>query len=89
MTVNSVPEPTLKPKGKEPTPPKAPTIHYHLHRLTVKPEAPQPKKPTPAPKAQVPALPQTGTASSVGLSVLGMILAGFGLFGLKKRNEVK
>ncbi|BAW16073.1 putative cell wall anchor protein [Streptococcus intermedius] len=89
VTVNSVPEPTLKPKGKEPTPPKAPTVHYHLHRLTVKPEAPQPKKPIPAPKAQVPALPQTGTASSVGLSVLGMILAGFGLFGLKKRNEVK
>ena len=66
-----------------------PTVHYHLHRLTVKPEAPQPKKPIPAPKAQTPALPQTGTASSVGLSVLGMILASFGLFGLKKRNEVK
>ncbi|WP_117286525.1 GbpC/Spa domain-containing protein [Streptococcus intermedius] len=87
VTVNGVPEPTLKPKEKEPTPPEAPTVHYHLHRLTVKPEAPQPKKAAPAPKAQTPALPQTGTASSVGLSVLGMILAGFGLFGLKKQKE--
>ncbi|MBO0365291.1 LPXTG cell wall anchor domain-containing protein, partial [Streptococcus vaginalis] len=54
---------------------------------TPEPEKPQPKKPTPAPKTPAPALPQTGTASSVGLSVLGMILAGFGLFGLKKHKE--
>lgn len=87
VTVDGVPEPTLKPKEKEPTPLEPPTVHYHLHRLTVKPEAPQPKKAAPAPKAQTPALPQTGTASSVGLSVLGMILAGFGLFGLKKQKE--
>lgn len=50
-------------------------------------EKPQPKKPTPAPKTPAPALPQTGTASGIGLSVLGMILAGFGLFGLKKHKE--
>lgn len=87
VTVNGVPEPTLKPKKKEPTPLEPPTVHYHLHRLTVKPEAPQPKEPTPALKAQAPALPQTGTASSVGLSVLGMILAGFSLVGLKKQKE--
>ena len=85
VTVNGVPEPMLKPKKKESTPPKAPTVHYHLHRLTVKPEASQPKKPTPAPKA--PALPQTGTASSVGLSALGILFAAFGLFGLKKQKE--
>lgn len=54
---------------------------------TPEPEKPQPKKPTPAPKAPAPALPQTGTASGIGLSVLGMILAGFGLFGLKKQKE--
>lgn len=54
---------------------------------TPEPEKPQPKKPTPAPKTPAPVLPQTGTASSVGLSVLGMILAGFGLFGLKKQKE--
>ena len=54
---------------------------------TPEPETPQPKKPAPAPKAQTPALPHTGTASSVGLSVLGMILAGFGLFSLKKHKE--
>lgn len=52
---------------------------------TPEPEKPQPK--TPAPTAQKPALPQTGTASGIGLSVLGMILAGFGLFGLKKHKE--
>ncbi|NGG16765.1 LPXTG cell wall anchor domain-containing protein, partial [Streptococcus anginosus] len=40
-----------------------------------------------APKTPAPALPQTGTASGIGLSVLGMILAGFGLFGLKKQKE--
>ena len=51
------------------------------------PEKPQPKKPTPASKTPAPALPQTGTASGIGLSVLGMILAGFGLFGLKKHKE--
>ncbi|NGG16982.1 LPXTG cell wall anchor domain-containing protein, partial [Streptococcus anginosus] len=45
---------------------------------TPEPEKPQPKKPTPAPKTPAPALPQTGTASGIGLSVLGMILAGFG-----------
>ena len=50
-------------------------------------EKPQPKKPIPAPKTPAPALPQTGTASGIGLSVLGMILAGFGLFGLKKHKE--
>lgn len=54
---------------------------------TPEPEKPQPKKPTPAPKTPAPALPQTGTASGIGLSVLGMILAGFGLFGLKKYKE--
>lgn len=54
---------------------------------TPEPEKPQPKKPTPAPKIPAPALPQTGTASGIGLSVLGMILAGFGLFGLKKQKE--
>lgn len=54
---------------------------------TPEPEKPQPKKPTPAPKAPAPALPQTGTASGIGLSVLGMILAGFGLFGLKKQKK--
>lgn len=54
---------------------------------TPDPEKPQPKKPTPAPKTPAPALPQTGTASGIGLSVLGMILAGFGLFGLKKHKE--
>ena len=54
---------------------------------TPKLEKPQPKKPTPAPKTPAPALPQTGTASGIGLSVLGMILAGFGLFGLKKHKE--
>lgn len=54
---------------------------------TPEPEKPQPKKPTPAPKTPAPALPQTGTASGIGLSVLGMILAGFGLFGLKKQKE--
>ena len=54
---------------------------------TPEPEKPQPKTPTPAPTAQKPALPQTGTASGIGLSVLGMILAGFGLFGLKKHKE--
>lgn len=50
-------------------------------------EKPQPKKPIPAPKTPALALPQTGTASGIGLSVLGMILAGFGLFGLKKHKE--
>ena len=54
---------------------------------TPEPEKPQPKKPTPAAKTPAPALPQTGTASGIGLSVLGMILAGFGLFGLKKHKE--
>ena len=54
---------------------------------TPEPEKPQPKKPTPAPKTPAPTLPQTGTASGIGLSVLGMILAGFGLFGLKKHKE--
>ena len=54
---------------------------------TPEPEKPQPKKPTPAPKTPAPALPQTGTASGIGLSVLGMLLAGFGLFGLKKQKE--
>lgn len=54
---------------------------------TPEPEKPQPKKPTPAPKTPAPALPQTGTASGIGLSVLGMILAGFGLFGLKKQKK--
>ena len=54
---------------------------------TPEPEKPQPKKPTPASKTPAPALPQTGTASGIGLSVLGMILAGFGLFGLKKYKE--
>lgn len=54
---------------------------------TTEPEKPQPKKPTPAPKTPAPALPQTGTTSGIGLSVLGMILAGFGLFGLKKQKE--
>lgn len=54
---------------------------------TPEPEKPQPKKPTSAPKATTPILPQTGTASGIGLSVLGMILAGFGLFGLKKQKE--
>lgn len=54
---------------------------------TPEPEKPQPKKPTPAPKTPAPALPKTGTASGIGLSVLGMILAGFGLFGLKKQKE--
>lgn len=54
---------------------------------TPEPEKPQPKKPTPAPKATTPALPQTGTTSGIGLSVLGMLLAGFGLFGLKKQKE--
>ncbi|MCW1084975.1 SspB-related isopeptide-forming adhesin [Streptococcus anginosus] len=54
---------------------------------TPEPETPQPKKPTPAPKTPAPALPQTGTASGIGLSILGMILAGFGLFGLKKHKE--
>ncbi|MFS9010635.1 SspB-related isopeptide-forming adhesin [Streptococcus anginosus] len=54
---------------------------------TLEPEKPQSKTPTPAPTAQKPALPQTGTASGIGLSVLGMIFAGFGLFGLKKHKE--
>ncbi|NJJ26985.1 LPXTG cell wall anchor domain-containing protein [Streptococcus anginosus] len=54
---------------------------------TPEPEKPQPKKPTPAPKTPAPTLPQTGTASGIGLSVLGMILAGLGLFGLKKHKE--
>lgn len=54
---------------------------------TPEPEKPQLKKPTSAPKTPAPALPQTGTASGIGLSVLGMILAGFGLFGLKKQKE--
>lgn len=54
---------------------------------TPEPEKPQPKKPTPAPKTLAPALPQTGTTSGIGLSVLGMLLAGFGLFGLKKQKE--
>ena len=54
---------------------------------TLELEKPQPKKPTPAPKTPAPVLPQTGTASGIGLSVLGMILAGFGLFGLKKHKE--
>lgn len=54
---------------------------------TPEPEKPQPKKPTPAPKTPAPALPQTGTASGIGLSVLGMLLASFGLFGLKKHKE--
>ena len=54
---------------------------------TPEPEKPQPKKPTPAPKTPAPALPKTGTASGIGLSVLGMLLAGFGLFGLKKQKE--
>ena len=54
---------------------------------TPEPETPQPKKPTPAPKTLAPALPQTGTTSGIGLSVLGMLLAGFGLFGLKKQKE--
>ena len=54
---------------------------------TPEPDKPQPKTPTPAPTAQKPTLPQTGTASSVGLSVLGMILAGFSLVSFKKRKE--
>ena len=56
---------------------------------TPEPEKPQPKKPTPAPKPKTPvsALPQTGTASSVGLSVLGMILAGFSFVSFKKQKE--
>ena len=56
---------------------------------TPEPEKPQPKTPTPAPTAQKPALPQTGENSSTGLASLGLtMLAGFGLFGLKKRKEM-
>ena len=55
---------------------------------TPEPEKPQPKKPTPAPTAQKPTLPQTGEHSSIGLVALGLsMLAGFGLFGLKKHKE--
>ena len=55
---------------------------------TPEPEKPQPKKPTPAPTAQKPTLPQTGEHSSTELAALGLaMLAGFGLFGLKKRKE--
>ncbi|WP_342989499.1 SspB-related isopeptide-forming adhesin, partial [Streptococcus anginosus] len=55
---------------------------------TPEPEKPQPKKPTPAPTAQKPTLPQTGEHSSIGLVALGLsMLAGFGLFGLKKQKE--
>lgn len=55
---------------------------------TPEPEKPQPKKPTPAPKKPAPALPQTGERSSIGLVALGLsMLAGFGLFGLKKHKE--
>ena len=55
---------------------------------TPEPEKPQPKKPTPAPKTPAPALPQTGERSSIGLVALGLsMLAGFGLFGLKKHKE--
>lgn len=56
---------------------------------TPEPEKPQPKTPTPAPTAQKPALPQTGEHNSTGLAALGLtMLAGFGLFGLKKRKEM-
>ena len=55
---------------------------------TPEPEKPEPKKPTPAPTVQKPALPQTGEHSSTGLVALGLsMLAGFGLFGLKKHKE--
>ncbi len=55
---------------------------------TPEPEKPQLKKPTPAPTAQKPVLPQTGEHSSTGLVALGLsMLAGFGFFGLKKRKE--
>lgn len=55
---------------------------------TPEPEKPQPKKPTLAPKTPAPALPQTGERSSIGLVALGLsMLAGFGLFGLKKHKE--
>lgn len=56
---------------------------------TPEPEKPQPKVSTPAPTAQKPALPQTGEHSSAGLAALGLtMLAGFGLFGMKKRKEM-
>jgi len=56
---------------------------------TPEPEKSQPKTPTPAPTAQKPALPQTGENGSTGLAAFGLaMLAGFGLFGLKKRKEM-
>lgn len=58
---------------------------------TPEPEKPQPKTPTPtpAPTAQKTALPQTGEHGSTGLAAFGLtMLAGFGLFGLKKRKEM-
>ena len=56
---------------------------------TPEPEKPQPKTPTPAPTAQKPALPETGEHGSNGLAAFGLaMLAGFGLFGLKKRKEM-
>ena len=55
---------------------------------TPEPEKPQPKKPTPVSTAQKPALPQTGEHGSTGLAAFGLaLLAGFGLFGLRKRKE--
>ena len=55
---------------------------------TPEPDKPQPKKPTPVSTAQKPALPQTGEHGSTGLAAFGLaLLAGFGLFGLRKRKE--
>lgn len=83
VTINSVPDPMLKPKEKEPTPPEIPTIHYHHVQLKVKY-----KTDKTVPKTPTPALPQTGEHSSTGLMALGLsLLAGFGLVGLKKRKE--
>lgn len=83
VTVNSVPDPMLKPKEKEPTPPEIPTIHYHHVQLKVEYKMDKSVLKTPAP-----ALPQTGEHSSTGLMALGLsLLAAFGLVGLKKRKE--
>ncbi|MGT2779821.1 GbpC/Spa domain-containing protein [Streptococcus intermedius] len=83
VTVNSVPDPKLKPKEKEPTSPEIPTIHYHHVQLKVKY-----KTDKTVPKTPAPALPQTGEHSSTGLMALGLsLLAGFSLVGLKKQKE--
>ncbi|WP_099832357.1 SspB-related isopeptide-forming adhesin [Streptococcus suis] len=53
--------------------------------VTETPEPPKPEQKTP--KQEVPALPNTGQASSLGLTVLGMVALFVSLFGLRKKNE--